>query len=94
MTAAKAFAAAATVLIVFVVGLFGLDVPEEVVTAVGTLLTGAVVWKVRNRRRVPSRRRIRAAVVESSRPSTESVRKASKPLMTEKKASKRRRVDR
>lgn len=45
---AKAIAGALTVIVVFVVGQFGLDLPPEVVTAVGTLLTALVVWAVPN----------------------------------------------
>jgi hypothetical protein len=84
VTAAKAYAGAATAILVYVVAQLGLDLPAPVVAALETLVTGAVVWAVRNRPRVAERAQVKAAVMESSRPSTAAVRKA----------SRRRRVDR
>jgi hypothetical protein len=46
---AKAIAGAITSIIVFVVGLVGLDLPEEVVAALLVLVTGGVVWAVSNK---------------------------------------------
>jgi hypothetical protein len=49
---AKAIAGAITSIIVFVVGLVGLELPEEIVAALLVLVTGGVVWAVSNKPRV------------------------------------------
>jgi hypothetical protein len=49
---AKAIAGAITSIIVFVVGLVGLELPEEVVAALLVLVTAGVVWAVPNRSKV------------------------------------------
>jgi hypothetical protein len=46
---AKAIAGAITSILVFVVGLVGLELPEEVVAALLVLVTGGVVWAVSNK---------------------------------------------
>jgi hypothetical protein len=46
---AKAIAGAITSIIVFVVGLVGLELPEEIVAALLVLVTGGVVWAVSNK---------------------------------------------
>jgi hypothetical protein len=50
MKYAKAYAGAATVLISFVVLQFGLELSDEVTGAITTLLTGAIVWAVPNKK--------------------------------------------
>ena len=50
MEHAKAVAGALTTLIVFVVAEIGLDLPDGVVAALGTVLTGGIVWYVTNRK--------------------------------------------
>jgi hypothetical protein len=50
MKYAKAYAGAATVLISFAVLQFGLELPDEVTGAITTLLTGAIVWWVPNKK--------------------------------------------
>jgi hypothetical protein len=50
MKYAKAYAGAATVLISFVVLQLGLELPDEVTGAITTLLTGAIVWWVPNKK--------------------------------------------
>ena len=56
MPTAKALAGAATTLIVFVVALVGLDLPEGVVAALLTVLTGALVYLVPNKQRASDER--------------------------------------
>lgn len=46
---AKAIAGATTVLIVSIVGEFGLELSDELTTAIGTLVTAFVVWCVPNK---------------------------------------------
>lgn len=53
MENAKAIAGALTTLIVFVVAEIGLDLPDGVVAAMGTVLTGGIVWYVTNRKPQP-----------------------------------------
>jgi hypothetical protein len=48
---AKAIAGAITSIIVFVVGLIGLELPEEVVAALLVLVTAGVVWAIPNQPR-------------------------------------------
>lgn len=50
MKYAKAYAGAATVVLSFVVLQFGLQLPDEVTGAITTLLTGAIVWWVPNKK--------------------------------------------
>jgi hypothetical protein len=50
MKYAKAYAGAATVLISFAVLQLGLELPDEVTGAITTLLTGAIVWWVPNKK--------------------------------------------
>jgi hypothetical protein len=49
---AKAIAGAITSIIVFVVGLVGLELPEEVVAALLVLVTAGVVWATPNQPKV------------------------------------------
>lgn len=49
MEYAKAIAAAITVLVVFAVAQFGLELPPVVTGALETLITGGVVWAVKNK---------------------------------------------
>lgn len=53
MENAKAIAGALTTLIVFIAAEVGLDLPDGVTAAVGTILTGAVVWYVANKKPAP-----------------------------------------
>jgi len=59
---AKAIAGALTTLVVFIAAEVGFDLPDGVTAAVGTILTGAIVWYVTNRRPAPP-----AATLEGAR---------------------------
>lgn len=61
---AKAWAGAAAALIAFVVGEVWIELPEPVTGALATVITGAVVWAVRNR---PTRDTVKARVKRSRR---------------------------
>lgn len=51
---AKAIGGAITALLVYVAGRYGLELPTDVVAALQVLITGAVVWRLRNAEKAPA----------------------------------------
>jgi hypothetical protein len=50
MEYAKAYAGAVTAILVFAVAHVGLELPEEVTASLELLITGGIVWIVKNRK--------------------------------------------
>jgi hypothetical protein len=54
-TYAKALGGAVTAIVVYIIAEVGLNLPEEVVAALELLITGGVVWALRNQNQEVSR---------------------------------------